>query len=375
MFKEGRDANLAKPKPPLPGTDTHQETRTPLRRDSTTQPRPIRVGYRSFDRQWVIPDSRIMDMPRADLWAARIHGQVFAVEQHRRIIQDGPEIVFSALIPDFDYFKGSEGGRTLPLRHPDGSPNLASGLVSALSAILTRDVTPSAVLAYIEGVVAHPGFTQTFTEELTTPGIRVPITADPGLWDQAVTLGEQVIWLHTYGESFTSDSRPPNNIRYPLGDPRQPLCTKPITEMPETIRYDETREVIVVGDGEFGPVQAEACGYAVGGKSIVKSWFNYRKKNRGGRKSSPLDLIHVDEWDADWTSEFVDLLTVLTRLVEIEPAQEQLLTSIVAGPILTADDLHAAGVRWPTSNDDRRPRHSLTLSSGDTSDGQAALDL
>ena len=45
-------------------------------------PVPVRIGYRSFDRQWVLPDARLMDMPRRDLWAARIPGQVFTIEQY-----------------------------------------------------------------------------------------------------------------------------------------------------------------------------------------------------------------------------------------------------------------------------------------------------
>ena len=79
-------------------------------------------------------------MPRRDLWAARIPGQVFVVEQHAKTIGDGPGIVLSALIPDFHYFKGSGGGRTLPYLHPDGTPNLAPGLTSALSTALGREV-------------------------------------------------------------------------------------------------------------------------------------------------------------------------------------------------------------------------------------------
>ena len=67
MFKEGRDATMDKAKDPLPGSDTHRSSSGPLRLDYVTQPHPVRVGYRSFDRQWVLPDSRLMDMPRPQL--------------------------------------------------------------------------------------------------------------------------------------------------------------------------------------------------------------------------------------------------------------------------------------------------------------------
>lgn len=376
MFKEGRDATLTKVKDPLPGTDVHQQTLTPVRTDRSTRPRPVRVGYRSFDRQWVLPDSRLMDMPRRDLWAARVPGQVFVSELHTETIGTGPGVVFTGLIPDFHHFKGSGGGRVLPYLHPDQSSNLAAGLTRALSAALGHKVTATEVLAYIAGVVAHPGYTQTFRDELTTPGVRVPITSDQSLWTEAVVLGEEVIWLHTYGATFTGPQRPSDNVRFPQRDPRQPLCTEPITFMPEAMSYDGTRGAVIVGGGEFAPVVREVWEYSVGGKNVLKSWFNYRKKDPGGRRSSPLDELNPSTWDADWTSELIDLLTVLTRLVDLEPAQADLLDRILAGPLLSSADLSKAGTRWPTNPKDRKPRYSLTSHTGmPSSDDVPTLDL
>ena len=357
LFKESRDATLAKAKDPLPGRDTYAG-RGAFLGESGPMPAPVQVGYRSFDRQWAIPDARLFHAPRPPLWEARSPGQVFVVEQHADQIDDGPGLVFSALIPDMHHFN-NRGGRTLPFLHPDGSPNLAPGLVRALSATLGHVVSAPDVLAYVAGVVAHPAFTRTFADELTTPGIRVPLTTDPDLWAEAVTLGEQVVWLHTYGETFIGPARPHASIRYPKGDARQPLSRTPITAMPEVMTYDPARAVAALGDGDFGPVTPEVWDYAVGGKNVLKSWFNYRKKVPGGKKTSPLDYLHVDVWDADWTTEFVDLLTVLTRLVELEPVQADVLERILAAPLLTTDGLTVAGVRWPVAASDRKPRRGI----------------
>lgn len=185
LFKEGRDANLQKTKPALPGDDTCPDPGRPILGETTTTPALARVGYRAFDRQWVVADPRVMDMPRRDLWAARRPGQVFVIEQHRHSFQTGPGLIFSALIPDFDHFNG-RGGRALPFLHPDGTPNLAPGLTTALTSLLSAEITAEDVLAYVVGVTAHPAFTKTFADELTTPGIRVPITTDAKLWTKAV---------------------------------------------------------------------------------------------------------------------------------------------------------------------------------------------
>ena len=75
---------------------------------------------------------------------------------------------------------------------------------------------------------------------------------------------------------------------------------------------------------------------------------------------SPLDHIHPTEWDPDWTTEAIDLLTVLTRLVALEPAQAELLNQVLAGDLLTMNDLRIAETRWPVTRDDRKPRFSCT---------------
>jgi hypothetical protein len=61
---------------------------------------------------------------------------------------------------------------------------------------------PTGGQAYVAGVVAYPAYTGTFADRLTTPGIRVPVTADPALFAESVALGVQVIWLHTYGDAY-----------------------------------------------------------------------------------------------------------------------------------------------------------------------------
>ena len=103
MFRKSHDATLDKAQKPLPGLDVHHASGS-IRLDHGSEPRPVRIGYRAFDRQWILPDSRLMDRARPDLWAARVPGQVFVIEQHVHEISDGPGIVVSALVPDFDYF-------------------------------------------------------------------------------------------------------------------------------------------------------------------------------------------------------------------------------------------------------------------------------
>ena len=65
--------------------------------------------------------------------------------------------------------------------------------------------------------------------------------------------------------------------------------------------------------------------------------------------------MHVDTWPAEWSVEFTDLLTLLTRLVDAEPAQQDLLNRVLSGPLLTMPTLTQHGVRWPTTTAERKP--------------------
>lgn len=211
-------------------------------------------------------------------------------------------------------------------------------------------VGPRDVLAYLAAITAHPGFTMRFAAELETPGVRVPLTADPQLWKYAVDLGTQVLWAHTYGQTFDGPGRPQGNVRYPAGDPRQVQAIASVQDLPEGYSYDSASGELAIGTGRFGPVTPEVVGYTVGGRNVVKSWVDYRKAEPAGRRSTPLDHINPDHWEHAWTGELIELLTVLDRLTQLEPQQADLLDQVAAGPLLDKQALTSAGVVWGTNS-------------------------
>lgn len=347
LFKESDARKIDSVVQPIFGFVDHRGL---IKDETGPLPTPIRIAYRSFDRQWVIPDTRVHHRPSPDLWRVASREQIFTIEQHAQPLGDGPGLVFSAFVPDMDHFKGSAGGRVLPLYRDRaaGTANLAPGLVRLLSQRLGLPITASDVLAYIAAVTSHGGYTARFVEDLRTPGVRVPLTADPELWANAVRLGKRVLWLHTYGERFADPAkgRPAGPPR-PAADQRAKVHVAipgTVEEMPDDISYDAATATLNVGAGRISPVCPEVWAYEVSGMKVVKKWFGYRKKNPAGRKSSPLDDIHTKEWPAVFTTELLQLLHVLTLCVELEPEQAGLLEQICDGPLVTVADLEQANV-------------------------------
>ncbi len=84
--------------------------------------------------------------------------------------------------------------------------------------------------------------------------------------------------------------------------------------------------------------------YEVSGFRVVKRWFDRRKREPEGNRFSPLDDMVATSWESEWTEELINLLNVLRLLVELEPRQAELLDRVLAGQMITAQELRAAGV-------------------------------
>ena len=124
--------------------------------------------------------------------------------------------------------------------------------------------------------------------------------------------------------------------------------------MPEEITYDAGTWTLHVGRGQIRPVSEEVWKYQTSGMRIIKKWFDYRRRNPAGRRSSPLDCVNAECWTATFTRELLELLQVLTRCVELEPSQAELLDRICQDPLISTSDLTQAEV-LPPSKSTRRP--------------------
>jgi hypothetical protein len=308
---------------------------------------PLRYGFRSFDRQWIIPDSRVINQPNPELWRSLSEKQLYLTAPSDRSPTAGPALTFTTLIPDLHHYNG-RGGRVFPLwRDAEATtPNLSPKLLEFLATQYKTAVTPEDVLAYLAGVAANPAYTARFQTDLAQPGLRIPLTAKPKSFADAVEVGRRVIWLHTFGERFVNPKadRPPGVPRLPKESrptmPKDGAIPDDADSIPDEIEYDATSRRLLIGKGFIDNVPAAVWQYEVSGKRVLTQWFSYRKKNRGRpiigdrRPPSKLGDIQPDHWLAEYTTELLNVLNVLALLVELEPDQAKLLEAICAGPTL-----------------------------------------
>jgi predicted helicase len=318
---------------------------------------PVSYGFRSFDRQWIIPDNRLINRPNPQLWRVRSKDQIYLTAFTEESPTSGPALTFTNSIPDLHHYKGSFGGRVFPLLGEGGisTSNFRPKLLGFLSKTLGMTVNADDLFSYIAAVAAHPAYTARFQGELLTPGLRIPLTTDASVFKSAIELGRSIIWLHTFGESLTDQK-----AGRPDGPPRLSADRRPkiprggeipsdAGEMPDTIDYDGSKKRLLVGSGYVENVEPAVWKYEVSGKQIILQWFSYRKADRerpimGDRRPpSPLGKIQPDHWLPEYTTDLLNLLNVLGLLVDLEPKQAALLEQICSSPTIPVSEFESAG--------------------------------
>ena len=343
----------------LPG---HRTPTTALAGESGPCPEPVLIGHGAYDRLWLIPDHRLIDAARPELWRVRDDRQVFAVEQAYLPEADEPPVAFSALLPDGRSPAGRPGWIRPLFRRPGGrEPNLAPGLLDALSRTLAVEVAATDVLAWIAAAArAAPG------------GCRVPFPAAAEDWRAGVALGARLLWLHTRGARFAEPAagRDPGGPRLPGGSRPYVRAPLPAAPGPEELEYDPERRELRIGAGRVAPVAPAAWEHTWGGVRVLQTWWE--RRTAPGEPGS-LEALRPARWTRASTSDLLEVVSVLTLLGELDAERRALARRLAERPDRTvgAGALRAAGV-LPVPAARRRPASVLDHHE-EGPDGQFAL--
>ena len=304
----------------------------------------VRMGWRSFDQQWTFDDPRLAKTDSPALWQSLSDRQIFLVSPWSARISNGPAATVSIGVPDLHYYCNRGGKDVIPLyRDGEGNQaNVTAGLLDKLAEELGLPVSPEDLLAYCYAVIAHPGYTETFHDQLENDPVHVPITSDPQLFSQAVDIGQDLLWLQTFGVRFTDEARPHGRV------PRRDglVWLEPVTAIPEdmkAVQYDPHAHELHVGDGVVGRVIPEVRHFEVSGMNVLDKWLGARTRKgigkAAGKAAKPLDRIRPTEWEDEWNDELLDLLRVLTATVDKYADQANLLVQVLSSPLIVASDL------------------------------------
>jgi hypothetical protein len=285
-FRESRDRKVDVGYVPLRGGSRLPKIAS--LRGNAAVPEIVRYGFRSFDRQHALLDARVGDFLRPVFWKAHSDRQVYLTSLLTDVLGLGPAATVSSEPPDLHHFRGRGGKDVIPFWRDaeHAQVNITEGLLRAISEEV-GSVTAEDLFGYCYAVLATPAYVETFSEELTIPGPRIPITKDPQVFERAVVLGRRLVWLHTYGERFSRNGQ--RRDRVPQGTARS--CRGipgRAGGYPESFSYDEGTQTLRIGEGVFAPVSKLVWEFSVSGLEVVKSWLNYRMLNGAGRSSSPL---------------------------------------------------------------------------------------
>ncbi|EDY59465.1 conserved hypothetical protein [Streptomyces sviceus ATCC 29083] len=315
LFEPTRSRTLRSAVGQLPGRTGGTEK---LARASGPCPEPVRVLAAPFDEQWLIPDQRLIDAARPELWRVADDEQVFVVETPTD--GRGPQLLATSMLPLL------RPGRVRPLyRRPGGTePNLAPGLLEHLRTRLGSPVTPLDALAWIMTAVR--------------PDLTVPLTDDPELWSHGVESGRRTLWLMR---------RDGDRPKLPGG--RRPYVRAPLPSRPLILDYDRDEEALLLDEGRVSPVPPKAWDFEAGGVRVLEQWFAARMTEP---EPGTLSAIRPATWPQTWTSELLELITVLALLADLQPLQDELTSQV------TAADLREAGV-LPVPDSARRPASVL----------------
>ena len=348
--------------------------RTPsfrLARDPGPCPEPVRIRHGALDRLWLLPDQRVLDAARPELWRVADAAQLFACVQPPGV--GGPVVAFSAELPD-GHRPGRAPGRIHPLyRRPGGrEPNLAPGLTRYLSALLGRAVGPEDLLAWtaaVTGVPDSPGAPDSPGTARPGEEVPVPLTGDPELWAEGLALGHRLLRLHTFGRHVGDQHSGGQHVgdqqsggqhapeRFRLPDGRRPFVRERVTGFPEQLDHDAESESLLLGTGRIAPVPRAAWAVGTAGVPVLSSWFAARSIDPEARPGS-LEALGLSGWPQQFTAELIELATVLTLLAELRPQQAALLRRL-RGAGIGAAELREAGV-LPVPERARRPASVLS---------------
>ncbi|MFC7909958.1 type ISP restriction/modification enzyme [Streptomyces nigra] len=245
--------------------------------DSLDPKKVRKILYRPLDFRWVYDDPNWIDWYREDLHTVYRDGGVPALITLARDQGAGPTVIHSEMLMEQHAFKGSAGGKGVfplwriqdeqqfevedPRGIVDGKRFGFTPRVYDWLDDISRSDRYEDAYHYILAILSAPAYARNFWKALEVDHVRVPLVADPEIFDRAAQLGWQV-------RAAWNLSVPNSSMVKWLGEPTAQALGK-ATHKGDDILFDNGRKLV--------GVPAEVWKYSVSNYAVLPNWFKARQ--------------------------------------------------------------------------------------------------
>jgi len=159
--------------------------------------------------------------------------------------------------------------------------NISQNFLDQLCRSIGESPSPEDIFAYIYGMLHAPTFMSRFADFLRRDYARIPITSERDLFLALVTLGRELIALHTMQVAM------PRITRFDVAGSNEVVKVRWADERPDA-GAARTGRVYINDEQYFGAVPAAVWEMHIGGYRVAEKWL----KDRKGRRLSYDDLTH-----------------------------------------------------------------------------------
>lgn len=304
---------------------------------------PIQFAYKPFDRQYIIPDNRLMDSPSPELWRLHNVNQVYLTTASAMNLSVGPACLVCAEIPNIHHFRGSYGSKDIYPFLCETSPivrsNIDPNLIETLTSYLGELVSDKQIFEYVYAITSCPHYLEIFVKDINNDRIRIPFTKNRDLFLKMSEIGNELIWLHTYGKYAYNKKQGITSI------PIKTKCTSQVLPKEDAtyrISYDELSNSLCIGKGVFTPVSRSVYDFEISGYNVLHNWISARLPRTANKAADCFDLeklLPITKWTSDFTKELVYLISILENSTSVNAQAGAMLDQIISTELLSLEEL------------------------------------
>lgn len=266
----------------------------------------VPILYRPFDVRWTVWNANVAVHRRGritDHLVGERENIALCVGKAGQVISDDWQVLTCSRHPtDFNLFRRG-GNAIFPAWLYPNSPtdlldtqsdkrsNLSHAFVSALNEAIGTTPTPEDILAWIYAVLFTPSYRKRYSDTLKRDFPRVPITRSPALFERLVSIGQELISLHTMQATL------PRLTRYAVAGSNEVVAVRyvpaseatPPAVSPTRLEARGACGRVYISQAQyFEGVSEEAWDFHIGGYRVLEKWL----KDRKGRSLSYDELTH-----------------------------------------------------------------------------------